>query len=104
MQFDKSFLETSIEYLKGVGPERAAVLNKEAGIFTFGDLLKLYPYRYVDRTQFYTTQHIDNAQTYIQLKGKIKNIQEVGIGRAKRLTAIFYDEVGTIELVWFQGI
>lgn len=100
----KSFLETPIEYLKGVGPERADVLKKEADIFTFGDLLKLYPYRYIDRTQFYSTQHIDNTQTYIQLKGKLKQIQEIGNGRAKRLTATFYDNEGEIELVWFQGV
>jgi len=101
---NKSFLSTPIEYLKGVGPERADVLKKEAQIFTFGDLLKLYPYRYIDRTQFYSTQHIDNTQTFIQLKGKLKNIRELGEGRGKRLTAIFYDDDGEVELVWFQGI
>ena len=101
---NKSFLATPIEYLKGVGPDRADILKKEAQIFTFGDLLKLYPYRYIDRTQFYSTQHIDNTQTYIQLKGKLKDIRELGEGRAKRLTAIFYDEDGEIDLVWFQGI
>ena len=101
---NKSFLATPIEYLKGVGPDRADVLKKEVQIFTFGDLLKLYPYRYIDRTQFYSTQHIDNTQTYIQLKGKLKEIRELGEGRGKRLTAIFYDEDGEIELVWFQGI
>ncbi len=101
---NKPFLSTPVEYLKGVGPERADVLKKEAQIFTFGDLLKLYPYRYIDRTQFYSTQHIDNTQTYIQLKGKIRDIREIGNGRGKRLTAIFYDNDGSIELVWFQGI
>jgi ATP-dependent DNA helicase RecG len=101
---NKSFLATPIEYLKGVGPERADVLKKEAQIFTFGDLLKLYPYRYIDRTQFYSTQHIDNTQTFIQLKGKLKNIRELGEGRGKRLTAVFYDDDGEVELVWFQGI
>ncbi len=80
------------------------ILKKEAQIFTFGDLLKLYPYRYIDRTQFYSTQHIDNTQTYIQLKGKIRDIREIGNGRGKRLTAVFYDNDGSIELVWFQGI
>ncbi len=101
---NKPFLSTSIEFLKGVGPERAEVLRSEAQISTFGDLLKLYPYRYIDRTQFYSTQHIDNTQTYIQLKGRLRNLQEVGHGRGKRLTATFYDNDGEIELVWFQGI
>lgn len=101
---NKSFLATPIEFLKGVGPDRADILKKEAQIFTFGDLLKLYPYRYIDRTQFYSTQHIDNTQTYIQLKGKLKDIRELGEGRGKRLTAVFYDNDGEIDLVWFQGI
>ena len=99
-----NLLETPIEYLKGVGPERAAVLKNEAAIATFGDLLSLYPYRYIDRTQFYSTQHIDNTQTYIQLKGKLKNIKEIGEGRGRRLVAVFYDEDGEIDLVWFQGV
>lgn len=101
---NKSFLATPIEYLKGVGPDRADILKKEVEIYTFGDLLKLYPYRYIDRTQFYSTQHIDNTQTFIQLKGKLKDIRELGEGRAKRLTAVFYDNDGEIELVWFQGV
>ncbi|HMZ68890.1 MAG TPA: ATP-dependent DNA helicase RecG, partial [Chitinophagales bacterium] len=99
-----AFLQTSIEYLKGVGPERAAILKTEANIHTFGDLLKLFPYRYIDRTQFYSTQHIDNSNTFIQLKGKIKEMREVGEGRGKRLSAIFYDQEGEVELVWFKGI
>jgi ATP-dependent DNA helicase RecG len=98
------FLQTPIEYLKGVGPERAAMLKTEANIHTFGNLLKLFPYRYIDRTQFYSTQHIDSAQTFIQLKGKIKDLIELGEGRAKRLVATFYDQDGDIELVWFKGI
>ncbi len=100
----KSFLSTPIEYLKGVGPERAEVLKKEIQVFTFGDLLKLYPYRYIDRTKFYAIKDIDNTQTYIQLKGKIRNFKEIGQGRGRRLTATFYDNDGEIELVWFQGI
>ncbi len=100
----RTFLSTPIEYLKGVGPERADVLKKEAQVFTFGDLLKLYPYRYIDRTKFYSIKDIDNTQIFIQLKGKIKNIREIGAGRGKRLTAMFYDDDGQIELVWFQGI
>jgi ATP-dependent DNA helicase RecG len=85
----KSFLSTPIEYLKGVGPERADILKKELEIFTFGDLLKLYPYRYIDRTQFYSTQHIDNTQTFIQLKGKLKDIRELGEGQSKTSDCCF---------------
>jgi ATP-dependent DNA helicase RecG len=83
------FLQHQLNILKGVGPDRADILKKEAQIFTFGDLLKLYPYRYIDRTQFYSTQHIDNTQTYIQLKGKLKDIRELGEGRGKRFNGCF---------------
>jgi ATP-dependent DNA helicase RecG len=96
-------LDTPIEYLKGVGPEKASVLKKEANIFTFRDLLDLYPYRYVDRSKFATVQEISEANTYIQLKGTFTKIEEVGQGRAKRLTALFKDETGAVEVVWFNA-
>ncbi|MCB9032707.1 MAG: ATP-dependent DNA helicase RecG [Chitinophagales bacterium] len=101
---DVQFLNTPIEYLKGVGPEKATVLKNELQIFSFGDLIKHFPYRYVDRSQIHTTNDIGNSDTYIQLKGKIKNMVELGHGRAKRLSAVFYDDVGEVELVWFKGI
>ncbi len=101
---NQDFLQTPIEYLKGVGPERAVILKNEANIYTFGDLLKLFPYKYIDRTQFYSTQHIDSSTNYIQLKGKVKDLHELGENRGKRLVATFYDNDGDIELVWFKGI
>jgi ATP-dependent DNA helicase RecG len=97
-------LSTSIEYLKGVGPTKADLLRKELGIFRFADLLKLYPYRYVDRSQFYTVSQIASAEAEVQLKGKITNLHEVaGKGRSKRLVAHFEDATGSVELVWFKG-
>ena len=96
-------LDTPIEYLKGVGPEKASILKKEANIFKFRDLLDLYPYRYVDRSKFATIQEISEANTYIQLKGTFIKIEEIGQGRAKRLTALFKDETGVVEVVWFNA-
>lgn len=98
-----SFLSTPIEYLKGVGPEKANVLKKELEIFTFGDLIKYFPYKYVDRTKFYAVTEIYDTQTYVQLKGKISGMAYVGNGPSKRLTAKFTDDTGSIELVWFKG-
>lgn len=98
-------LQTSIEYLKGVGPQRAELLQKELKVFTFGDLLRLYPYRYVDRTRFYKISELRAADTEVQLLGKVTNLSEVaGKGRSKRLTATFSDDTGSVELVWFKGI
>jgi ATP-dependent DNA helicase RecG len=99
-----SFFQTSIEFLKGVGPVRAALLNKELNIFTFGDLLQHYPFRYEDRTQFVSVSQISDEMSSIQLKGTIRKKELIGNGPKKRMTAVFEDETGTLELVWFRGI
>ncbi len=103
-----TFFHTSIEFLKGVGPQRAALLQKELRLFTFGDLIQYYPFRHEDRTKFYTVkeaaQAIDEITTGIQLKGTITGFQTVGTGFKKRLVATFKDETGSMELVWFQRI
>jgi len=93
-----------IEYLKGVGPVRAEMLQKELGIFTFGDLLNHYPFRYIDRSKFYSISEINDDSAFIQVKGKIVTIQKIGKPRSQRMTALLADESGTIELVWFAGI
>ncbi|MDP4291863.1 MAG: ATP-dependent DNA helicase RecG, partial [Bacteroidota bacterium] len=98
------FLNTPVEYAKGVGPRRAAVLKTELNVHTFGDLLECYPFRYIDRSKFYKTTEINSDVAYVQIKGKISNIQTIGEGRSKRMTALLKDEYGEIELVWFQGI
>lgn len=97
------FLDTPIEYLKGIGPQRADVLKKELGIFTFFDLLTHYPFRYVDRTKFQTVKEVNEELPYVQLRGVIESLSVVGAKRAQRLVAIFRDNTGIIELVWFQG-
>lgn len=97
-------LQTSIEYLKGVGPARAALLKKELNIHTFEHLLHFYPFRHVDRSQVIRIAEIRSDATYIQVKGSIRNLQEMGAKRSTRLTATLEDGSGRIELVWFQGI
>ncbi len=99
-----SFLKTAIEYLKGVGPQRAEILRSEAGIYTYDDLLNYFPFRYVDRSKYATIREAVYEDAPVQLKGYITNIRETGTGRAKRLTAVFQDETGQMELIWFQGI
>ena len=98
------FFETPVEYLKGVGPQRSALLNKELNIFTFGDLIQYYPFRYEDRTKFYSVNSLNDEMSYVQLKGSVKKKEIIGVGAKKRLVVQFEDETGTIELVWFQGI
>ena len=97
------FLETPIEYLKGVGPMRAELLKKELNIFTFSDLLYYYPFRYIDRSIIHKVAELNVDIPYIQLKGKIIRFEEKGQKRAKRLIAYFQDETGITELIWFKG-
>ena len=98
------FLNTEIDYLKGVGPTRAELLKKELGIYTFGDLLNYYPFRYVDKSKVYEIGSINSDALNIQLKGKLTNIQTLGERKGKRLVATLTDNSGSIELVWFRGI
>lgn len=98
-----NILDTSIEYLKGVGPARADVLKKEIGIFNFNDLLNYFPFRYVDRSKYYKIKDINSDSTYIQLTGKLTGIQLMGKPRSERLVAFLEDDTGVIELVWFKG-
>lgn len=97
-------LQTDIKFVPGVGPKRAGILNKELDVFTLGDLLRYYPYRYIDRSRMYYVHEIDGSMPYIQLKGKITAFEMFGEGRKKRLVAHFTDGTGFIDLVWFQGI
>src|SRR5688572_24157000 len=98
------FFATPIEFLKGIGPQRATLLNKELSIFTFADLLQHYPFRYEDRTKFYSISEIHDELPYVQLKGFIKHKDIVGTGFKKRLVVNLADSTGEIELVWFQSI
>lgn len=98
------FLDTPIEFLKGVGPQRSEVLKKELQIFTFRDLLFYFPFRYEDRTRIYQINEIKSDQFYVQFIGNIEVLEQVGDGKSKRLTAILSDETGKIELVWFKSL
>ncbi len=98
-------LDTSIEYLKGVGTKRAEILKKELNIFTFYDLLQYYPYKYIDKSKFYRIAEIRNyPNTYIQIKGCITDMSIIGENRGRRLVANFKDATGSIQLVWFNNI
>lgn len=97
------FLQTPISFLKGVGPKRAEILQKELNIFTFGDLLEYFPFRYVDRSTYNTVSELNALEGFAQLRGFITSIHETDLGKKKRLTAKFQDRTGQIDLVWFQG-
>lgn len=101
---NKNLLDTPIEYLKGVGPQRAELLKKELQIFTFGDLLNHFPFRYIDKTRVHLVSEISPDAVFIQIKGKLSLPILIGEGRGKRLSAFLTDEnQDSIELVWFQN-
>ncbi len=99
-----SFFDTQLEFLKGVGPQRATLLQKELKLFTFGDLIQHYPFRYEDRTKFYSISEVNELMPYVQIKGKITDMEMIGAKQKKRMIGYFTDGEGEIELVWFQGI
>ena len=99
-----NLLDTSIEFLKGVGPKRAELLQKELGIFTFRDLLQHYPHRYIDKTQFHRVRELSEHSGEVQLRGILRRLSTVGEGRKRRLAGRFRDDTGVIDLVWFSGV
>ncbi len=99
---NSDILNTSIEFLKGVGPNRAKLLNSELKISTFKDLLFQFPFRYIDKTSYHKISEIQSINSEIQIIGKISDLKEVGIGKKKRLVAKFIDDTGSIDLVWFK--
>ena len=100
----QNLLQTPIEYLKGVGPNRGELLRKELGIFKYGDLVNFFPNRYIDRTRYYKVNELQNTVSEVQIIGKIIHIKTVEFGKnKKRLVATFVDDTGQMELVWFQG-
>ena len=99
---NSDILNTSIEFLKGVGPNRAKLLNSELKISTFKDLLFQFPFRYIDKTSYHKISEIQSINSEIQIIGKISDLKEVGIGKKKRLVAKFIDDTGIINLVWFK--
>jgi len=98
------FFDTKIDYLKGIGPQKAALFNTELGIFTCRDLIGHYPFRYEDRSVFHKISDLREDMPYVQLTGRITGSTTIGEGGKKRLVASFADQTGMIELVWFQGI
>jgi len=99
-----NLLQTPIEYLKGVGPQRGELLRKELGIHRYEDLLNFYPNRYIDRTRYYQINELNNNPAEVQIIGKVVHLKTVEFGKGKkRLVAVFTDNTGQMELNWFQG-
>ena len=92
-----------ITYIKGISVQRAALIYTELGIKTCNDLLYFFPFRYIDKTTFYTVKELQSNTSEVQIVGKITQIKSVAQKRGSRLVATFEDATGTMELVWFKG-
>lgn len=103
----KSILDRSIQYLGGIGEKRAALLDAELGIQTFGDMLMHIPFRYIDRSKVYRVADITEetvaAGQYVQLRARVRDLGIVGVGRKARLSVVAGDGTGEIDMVWFRG-
>jgi ATP-dependent DNA helicase RecG len=99
-----NFFNTKLEYLRGVGAQRAQLLGKELGLFTYGDLIQRYPFRYLDRTQFYNVVDLHDDMSFVQVKGVLRGREVIGEGPKKRMVAKVGDASGELELVWFKGV
>ena len=99
-----SFFNTRLEFLRGVGLQRALLLGKELNLFTYGDLIQRYPFRYLDRTQFYNVVDLTEDLPYVQVKGILRGREVIGEGPKKRMVAKVADASGELELVWFKGV
>lgn len=93
-----------IVYCKGVGAKRADILRKELGVLTALDMLRQYPFKYIDRSRFYKIADIADEETYVQIIGEITEWHTIGVGKAQRLSAQFSDGAHLVELVWFKGV
>lgn len=98
------YFDQDIKFLQGVGPKRAELLNKELQVFTFSDLARYYPYKYIDRSRVYSIRELSNFDAYIQLRGKITSLSKEGQRPRERLVANFSDGTGSVDLVFFQGL
>ncbi len=99
-------LNNSVKYIAGVGEARAKLLEKELGIITIGDLLRHYPFRYIDRTKIYRIAEVGEqmGSSLVQIRARVTGVAYAGTGRKQRFTAYVSDSSGSAELTWFQGI
>ena len=113
-----SELDTDIMYLNGVGPKRADLLKKELGVSTLGELIRLYPFRYMDRSSIQPIASVSQSLAYIQVLGKVVSRtlygpssslldtsgERIHWGAAKRLSVIVEDDSGRMEMVFFKAV
>lgn len=97
-------LDTAINYLPGIGPSRAKLLEAELGIKTWRDLLYTFPYKHIDRSRLYKIHELTSEMPFVQVMGQFLSFEEAGQGRKHRLTGHFWDGEMFLDVTWFKGI
>lgn len=97
-------LASDIKYLKGVGPKRAELLQKELGLSTLQDLIQFYPFRYIDRTNIQRIADIDQTSASIQIRAKVLGCKLMGEGKSTRLVCTVQDSSASMEIVFFKQL
>ena len=97
-------LDIDINYLPGIGPQRAKMLEAELGIKTWRDLLYTFPYKHIDRSRLYKIRELTTEMPFIQVLGQFLSFEEAGQGRKHRLTGHFWDGEMFLDVTWFHGI
>jgi len=93
-----------IKFLNDVGPKKASILNEELDIHSFEDLLYYFPYKYIDKSKFYTISELTPNLPYIQVKATFSSLETLGEGKHLRLIGEVEDQTGSLELIWFKGV
>ena len=99
---EAKFLQTPLSYVKGIGSERAKLMQSELGLQIVRDLVYFFPHRYVDKTKYHKIKELQNVSSEVQIVGKLTSVKTVGQNRGKRLVGTFIDDTGSMELVWFK--
>lgn len=101
---ENNILQKDIMYLKGVGEKKALVLKKELNVFTLGDMLYHFPYKYIDKSNYFTINQIASEDVYIQIKGYLVSKEYKKTGKTQRLVYTLEDKTGRVEIVFFKGL
>src|SRR5271157_1253748 len=101
-----SDINTPVQYLKGIGPKRSAVL-KDLGIQTVRDLLYYFPRDYLDLSRVEkigSLRHLVNSGEFVTVIGTVRARDTIGRPPRQRFVIALGDETGTISLIFFQSL
>ena len=97
-------MHTSLQYIKGIGKNRAKILSDEFGLKNCYDIINFYPFRYIDKRKFYKVRDLVESNSYVQIIGFFKSIKYIESNKKFRLEGLFFDGEKEIKVLWFKGL